>query len=287
MQQTTTELVASGTEADFNAEKRADIAANFASLAGVDVSKVSVAVTANVGRRLESAAGRWLQAGTVTIVVTVETPTAAAATALESTIASTLTSAATATSFLPGVTVVSTPTTIVQTMQVILPTPPVPPSPSQPTIDVTSFSVEAPSDGSTSSGSMMGIIFGAGGGLVALGLVLILRFYCLVRRKKTAEARVHSVTELVTPMPRTETMEAQPVPVREIMESVPVAIAVEGSGATQERTLVEMSDLLKGQLKLSGSVAQVVTAACEELSVATASKPLVQQAREACAALGM
>ena len=281
MQQTTTELLASGTEADFDAEKRADIAANFASLAGVDVSKVSVAVTANVGRRLESAVGRWLQAGTVTIAVTIETPTAAAATALKSTIESTLTSAAAATSFLPVVTVVSTPTTIAQTVQVILPAPSLPPSPSQPPVDAASFSVEAPSDGSTSS--MIGIIFGAVGGVAALGLVFILRFYCLVLRKKTAEARVHPVTELATPMPRTETMETQPVPV---MEGVPVAIA-EWSGAMQERTLVEMSDLLKGQLKLSGSVAQVVTAACEELGVATEGKPLVQKAHEACAALGM
>ena len=152
------------------------------------------------------------------------------------------------------------------------------PSPSQPPIDVTSFSVEAPSD---SSG--MGIVFGAGVGGAVIGL-LVLLFCCFVRRKKTAVTPLHPEAELVAPMPRMESMEAQLVPVQ---EGVPLAVAVIGSGETQERTLVEMSDLLKGQLKLSGSVAQVVTAACEELGVATEGKPLVQKAHEACAALGM
>jgi hypothetical protein len=104
----------------------------------------------------------------------VVTPTADTAAEFVSTIGSTLTSAAAATSFLPGVTVVSTPTTTVQTVQIVLPTPPFSPPP----IDAAGGS------------SIMGIIAVAvaGVGALAIGLLILRR---LARRKKTAEPSVH------------------------------------------------------------------------------------------------
>ena len=91
-------------------------------------------------------------------------------------------------------------------------------------------------------------------------------------------ARVETAAQEAPPMPLV--VQAVAVPVEAV--AVPVA-----SASMHVRTLVEMSDLLKGQLGLSGNVAQVVASACEELGVATKGKSLVEQAREACAALGM
>ena len=50
-------------------------------------------------------------------------------------------------------------------------------------------------------------------------------------------------------------------------------------------TLTWQVDVLKEQLGLSGTVAEVVSAACEQLNVNTKGKSLIEQARECYTAL--
>ena len=52
-------------------------------------------------------------------------------------------------------------------------------------------------------------------------------------------------------------------------------------------TLVQMVDTLKEQLRLTGTVAEVVRKACHELDVSAEGKALIDQARECFAALGL
>lgn len=79
-------------------------------------------------------------------------------------------------------------------------------------------------------------------------------------------------------------VEAVPVVAQALpMEAVPMGAGSGGSGGPT--TLMEITNVLKAQLGLSGTMAEVVAAACAELGVETKGKSLMEQARAAHAML--
>ena len=65
---------------------------------------------------------------------------------------------------------------------------------------------------------------------------------------------------------------------------VPEAVSVAGDAGVPP--LVEIVEMLKTQLELSGNIAEVVAAACEALGVSTEGKSLSAQAQECWLILG-
>ena len=156
-------MVASGAVEDYTDTVKDTIKANFAAAAGVDASLIEIRIVA----------------ASVRIIITIRSPTRAAAEAVQTTLAPTLASASAATALMPsGFTVEQTPT-----------------------IDV----AEAPPEGTSHSpppppesnaGALIGgIVGGVVGGVILLVVIAVL--YLRVLKKKPADPAAEGTQQLV------------------------------------------------------------------------------------------